>query len=184
LEEKGLLNIIPRKGTFVRKITKKDVEENFTILACLEGLAARQAIFHLTSKKIKEMESAFSNMAEAAKRRDINTYLKYHTAYHEIFTKASKNDALIEILENMRRLTTWYRFSNLRAQAQFEYTIPVHRKILDLFIKKDPNGVEALVKEHLLVALDNSLKFLASKTKTAKSVPLRVRRRSMVRVKH
>ena len=154
--------IIPRKGAFVRKITQKDVKENFPIRACLEGLAARFAISHLGPEDIKSIESAFAKMAEAAKKNDFKSYLKYHSEYHEIFINASKNETLIGILENLRRQAIWFRFSYLYIQESFEYAIRVHRKILDLFIKKDADQLEALVKEHILIALERFLQFLAS----------------------
>jgi len=163
LEKKGLVNIIPRKGTFVRKITQKDIEENFPIRACLEGLAARLATSNMESKDIKGMELALSRMTEEAKNNNFKSYFKYHNEYHEIFINASRNDTLIEIIENLRRQAVWFRFSYLWHQENFEYAIRVHREILDLFIKKDAERVEALVKEHILIALDRFLQFLVSK---------------------
>ncbi|MFO7971698.1 MAG: GntR family transcriptional regulator, partial [Desulfobacterales bacterium] len=43
LEKEGLIEIMPRKGSFVRGITRQDIEENFPVRAILEGLAARLA---------------------------------------------------------------------------------------------------------------------------------------------
>lgn len=163
LEKKGLVTIISRKGTFVRKITQKDVEENFPIRAVLEGLAARMAISHLTLKDVEGMELALSKMTEAARKNDFKSYLKYHLEYHEIFINASKNDTLIGVLEHLRRQAIWFRFSYLYIQESFEYAIRVHREILDLFIKKDVDRLEALVKQHILIALERFLQFLASK---------------------
>jgi DNA-binding GntR family transcriptional regulator len=48
LEKNGLVNTIPRRGSFVRNVTQKDVEENFPIRAYLESLAARLAVQNLT----------------------------------------------------------------------------------------------------------------------------------------
>lgn len=164
LEKNGLVVIIPRKGTLVRKITRKDIEENFPIRAYLEGLAVRLAITHLGSKGIEEMESSLSKMMEAANRNDFKTYFKYHSEYHEIFIHNSKNDTLIEILENLRRRALWFRFSYLWHQENFEYAMRIHREILDSIINKDANRAETLTKEHILIALDRFLEFLALKT--------------------
>jgi DNA-binding GntR family transcriptional regulator len=165
LEKKGLVTIISRKGTFVRKITQKDVEENFPIRAVLEGLAARMAISHLTLKDIEGMELALSKMTEAARKIDFKSYLKYHLEYHEIFINASKNDTLIGILEKVRRQALWFfRFSYLWHEEIFGYPIRAHREILDFFLKKDADSAGKLVEQHILIALDEYLKFLASRT--------------------
>lgn len=163
MERYGLIVNIPRKGTFVRKITQKDIEENFPIRASLESLAARLAISHTGPQEIKEMESVFLGMIEAAEKNDFKSYLKYHSKYHEVFIRNSKNDTLIGILENLRRQAIWFRFLYLYVQESFEYSILIHREILNSFIKKDADRVEGLVKEHILVALDWFLEFLASK---------------------
>jgi DNA-binding GntR family transcriptional regulator len=163
LEKKGLVNNVPRKGTYVRKITQKDIEENFPVRASLESLAARLSLANLQSQDLEKMESAFSRMKEGAKQNDFKTYLKYHTQYHEVFIRASRNDTLIEILENLRNQAIWFRYSYLYVQESYEYAIKVHRKILDCFIKKDADQLEGLVKEHILIALDRFIQFLASK---------------------
>jgi DNA-binding GntR family transcriptional regulator len=168
LEKNGLVVIIPREGTYVRKITQKDIKENFPIRACLEGLAARLATSNLESKSIEGMELALSRMTEEAKNNNFKSYFKYHNEYHEIFINVSRNDTLIEIIENLRRQAVWFRFSYLWHQENFEYAIQVHREILELFIKKDAEKVESLVKEHILIALDRFLQFLASKNEEKK----------------
>ena len=163
LEKNRLVITIPRKGTYVRKITKKDIEENFPIRASLESLAARLAISHLNQEDIERMEFTFSKMTEAEENNDFKSYLKYHSDYHEIFINASKNETLIGILQNLRRQAHWFRFSYLYIQESFEYAIRVHRDILDCFIKKDIARIEILVKEHILIALDRFLQFLWEK---------------------
>jgi len=159
LEKKSLVIIVPRKGTFVRKIDRKDIEENFTVRASLEGLAARLAIAHMGQKDIRKMESTFSKMEKAVKDRDFRSYLKHHSDYHNTFINACKNDTLIGILEGLRIQAIWYRFLYDYAQETYEYGMRSHREILDLLIKKDADRLESVVKEHLLRVLAWFLKY-------------------------
>lgn len=168
LERKGLVVNIPRKGTFVRQITQKDIEENFPIRASLEGLAARLALPFLGKRDLEKMESALSKMTEVLQKNNFSSYLKYHSEYHNVFIYACKNDTLIGILENLRRQAHWFRFSYLYVQEAYPYAIQVHRQILDLFHEKDIDRLEALVKEHILIALDRFIQFLASKQEEGK----------------
>jgi DNA-binding GntR family transcriptional regulator len=166
LEKNGLLINIPRKGTYVRKITKRYIEENFPIRALLESLAARMAISHLKAKDIKEMELVLSNMIDTVNKNDSKSYLKYHSKFHEIFIQASKNETLIGILENLRHQAVWFRYTYLAislVEESFEYLIQAHREILDCFIKKDADLVEEHVKKHILAAGQRFLQFLTSK---------------------
>jgi DNA-binding GntR family transcriptional regulator len=159
LERDGFVASTPRKGTFVRTMTKKFIEENFPIRAILEGLAARMASEHLTSQEIGKMESALSGMAKAGNKNDFKAYLKLHFDYHMVYIRGSRNDSLIGILENMMRHAVWFRFAYLWHQENYENAIRVHRKILDLFIKKDTKRVEPLVRDHILNNLNRYLQF-------------------------
>jgi DNA-binding GntR family transcriptional regulator len=159
LEKNGLVTITPRKGTCVRKICKKDIEENFPIRAYLEALAARLAVPNLTSEDIKKIEFALSTMAMAVTDHNFDSHLKSHSEFHEIIYKASKNGALIKIIENLRLQADWFRFTCVYIIPDFENVIKVHREILKCLITKDPDQVEALMKEHILIAVNRFTKF-------------------------
>src|SRR3990170_2242165 len=92
LEKNSLLTNIPRKGKFVREINGKDIEENFIVRANLEPLAARLAVPHLGPEDIEKMESALSEMGEAARASDFQAYYKAHYEFHGIFIHASRNE--------------------------------------------------------------------------------------------
>ena len=160
LEKDGFVVTFPRKGTFVRKITRKDIEENFPIRASLESLAARLAVPQFGPEHIKEMELAFSGMKKAVKKNDFRSYLKYHSKFHQTFINACKNDTLIGVLKNLRRQAIWFWFLYLYLHEAFGYSIRIHGKILDSFSRGDADRSETLVKEHILVARDWFLKFL------------------------
>ncbi len=76
LEKKGLVTIIPRRGTFVKEITRKDLEENFPVRATLEGLAARQAYTLLTPDQLAEMAGALEGMKQVGQAGDSEDYRK------------------------------------------------------------------------------------------------------------
>lgn len=161
LEKIGLVITTPRKGTFVRNITKKDIEENFPIRGLIEGFAARLAVTHIQQEDIERIESALIKMIQAIKEKDIKSYLKYHSEYHEILIHACRNDTLIEILENLRRHAMWFRYLYFYVEESLEDELQVHQDILDLLIAKDADKLEQLVKDHILNALDKFLQFLA-----------------------
>jgi DNA-binding GntR family transcriptional regulator len=160
LEKNGLVVNLPRKGTFVRKITQKDIEESFPVRASLESLAAYLAISHLKTEDIKHMESALSQMTVDAKNNDFLSYLKHHFEFHEIFIKSSNNAVLISLLENLRRHYIWFRVSYLYLQESYGYSLGAHEKILELFKNKDADQVATLVKEHILIGLQRFVQLL------------------------
>jgi len=154
LEKNGFVEIIPRKGTFVRKISKKDVKENFPIRAYLEGLAAGLSTPRLSSQDLRKMKTILSLMEKATQAQNHQKYLKQHMKFHDIFIEACGNDSLMDMLERLRRQAFWFRCSYHHFQTAIENTLEVHREILNYFELKDAEGAEHQVKKHILDALD------------------------------
>ena len=160
LEKVGLVVIYPRKGTFVKKVTTRDVEENFPVRANLEGLAARLAVPRLTTQGIQKMEKDLAQMEKASKKKDSRSYLRHHLRFHETFINASGNGTLIQILKNLRQQAIFFRASYFYFQESVEVVIGVHRRILDELSDGNAEGAQALVRDHIMDALQGFLAFL------------------------
>jgi DNA-binding GntR family transcriptional regulator len=162
LEQRKLLITVPRKGTFVREITRKDIEEIFPIRAVLEGLAAKLAMESVTNENLAAMTVSLSQMRQAAARKDFKSYLEYHAKYHEALIIPCGNDSLIELISELRMYIMWYRFSYLYVQQFFESDLSSHQEILDVVKGKDPALAEQAVRNHILGALGSYLDFLGN----------------------
>ena len=155
LERRGLVTHVPRKGTFVKEITRKDIEENFPVRAVLEGLAAREAYALMDSKQITRMKKALQGMSRAGEAKDYEGYRKSHQIFHQTFIEASGNQLLTEILQNLRMHRLWYLVSFRYHRKDFQMARDVHQQILDLFSSPDtdPAELETVVRSHIDEAL-------------------------------
>ena len=162
LEKKGLVVIIPRRGTFVKRITRKDIEENFPVRAVLEGLAAEQAHQKMTENALEQMSHVLQEMTEAVKENDTKAYWRNHLEFHDIFIKASGNDILIDVLKTLRMHGLWYRFSYQYYQEDLARSLGVHQKIFDHFRLQDiaAKAIGKLVQEHIQVAFQSFLAYV------------------------
>jgi DNA-binding GntR family transcriptional regulator len=162
LETKGLVVIKPRKGAFVKTVTRRDIEEMFPVRAALEGLAAREAYHRMNGDVLREMRQTVQKMEKAVKDSDVKTYWEYHYLFHEIFIDASGNEMLINILRTLRMHTIWYRFSYQYYKEDLHKSLAIHKKILSLFRKKDSDiwELENLVRNHCEAALGRFLGYL------------------------
>ena len=162
LEKKGLVEIVPRKGTFVKKISRRDIVEHFPVRSVLEGLAAREAQGKLNDEDLQEMTLELENMKQAVGADDVKAYWEHHLLFHEIFINASDNLLLINLLKTLRMHTMWYRFSYQYYKEDLHKSWRVHKKILDLFKSKKsrPAEVEELVRDHIAVAAERFIVYL------------------------
>lgn len=162
LEKKGLVVIIPRKGAFVKRISRKDIEENFPVRALLEGLAAQEAYQKVSGKVLDEMSQSLDKMATAAKKRDTKAYWKNHLEFHDLFINASGNDILVTILKTLRMHSLWYRFSYQYYQEDLHRSLSVHQRIFNHFRDRDVDKqtIGDLVKSHIQEAFHKFLAYL------------------------
>jgi DNA-binding GntR family transcriptional regulator len=162
LEKRGLVEVIPRKGTFVKRISPRDIEEHFPVRSVLEGLAAKQAYANLTPATLEAMERALARMKTAAENEDTKSYWKQHILFHEIFIDACGNQLLINLLKTLRMQIMWYRLSYQYYKEDFKSSYRTHEKIMGLFKSKntDPDRLEAAVRTHIEEAVGKFIGYL------------------------
>lgn len=156
LARRGLVTHIPRKGTFVKEITSKDIEENFPVRAVLEGLAARRAYTLMDKGQLTQMEKALAGMRLAGAAKDSEGYRENHHRFHESFIEACGNQLLISILQTLRMHRLWYLVSFRYHRRDFQMALDVHERILNLFSSPDtdPGHLERVVRNHIDGALE------------------------------
>lgn len=157
LEKKGLVVIVPRKGTHVRELTRKDIAENFPVRAALEGLAAREAYKRMTPENLREMAEALEGMRKAGRAGDREKYFAEHKRFHEIFIYNSGSKLLRETLQTLRMHRLWYLITYRYQMLNVERALKVHQKIYDLFAdpETDVSELESLVRVHIEEALEH-----------------------------
>jgi DNA-binding GntR family transcriptional regulator len=162
LEKKGLVVIIPRKGTFVRQVSRKDIQDNFPVRAVLEGLAARLAHLNMNAQIIVGLSQALDKMEAAVANNDTKAYWRNHLEFHDIFIRSSHNEVLISILKTLRMHSLWYRFSYQYYQEDLQRSLAVHRQIFELFREKETDGrkIGEIVQDHIQTAFETFLAYL------------------------
>jgi len=159
LESEGLIVIHPRKGTFVRDITIKDIEDVFPVRASLECLAAKLAVKNIGEKEIIVFNDLIVKMEEALRNKDNRSFLHLNFNFHSVFIKASNNHILEKTLKNLGR-GLWQRIAFLYYQSPsgLDFSNNMHKEIVKAFQEKDINSVQRIVEEHIEHAKQQLLK--------------------------
>ncbi len=162
LEKRGLVSILPRRGTFVKKVTLQDIEHNFKARSVLEGLAAREAHSRMSEKDLDTLKLNFMEMKQAVAQKDKDKFMERITRFHKIFITCANNKAIISCLKNLPVHITWNRFMAAYTQKEMERSIQNHEEMLKQFQNRDsdPKKIEALVREHLETSVDRLGRYL------------------------
>jgi DNA-binding GntR family transcriptional regulator len=156
LESEGLIVIQPRKGTYVKALTRGDIEEAFAVREALESLAAKLAVPHMTETEMNALANFIKEMDNAIKKRDSESFRKANVSFHEVFIRACRN----KILEMLGK-GIWMRISSMYYQSTegFPLSNTMHKEIWKACKNKDEVRIKKLVEEHIGHARDRLLRF-------------------------
>lgn len=142
LEGEKIIQIIPRHGFIVKKLTLKEIEEIFDAIGCLEGFAVMKAIANMKNRHFEEMDKAMDIMERYKEENDIDAFNKWNIKFHDVYIKASENDIIYEIVNSLKK-----RFYENPARRMIilpdwiEKAMQEHTKILNLL--KSGKSIEA-----------------------------------------
>jgi DNA-binding GntR family transcriptional regulator len=148
LESEGYLTVVPRKGAVVTALSERDVEEFYSIKSILEGYAARLAAEKLTDKDIDRLKAINDRLAKLATAGDVKTFFRIHNEFHEQFIRASGNEKLLELIQQLLKKFDRLRIASLSLPGRMEISVQEHEKIIDAFVERDGDTADRLVRKN------------------------------------
>lgn len=166
LELEGFVVMIPRKGAYVAGVSHKDVADVFEIRAALEGLAAGLAAERITDDEIEQMERVL--LYKEGEERDLELIVKSDTDFHALVYKASRNQRLVQILENLREQIQRFRATSLAVPGRVRDAIEEHRAIVEALANHDVEKAQELANSHIVTAENVMFEALRTQALAAK----------------
>jgi DNA-binding GntR family transcriptional regulator len=162
LNKMGLVIITPRRGTFVKRVTRNDIEEQFPIRAVLEGLAVRLAFERMKDEDLERIEKTFKKMERTAEGNDVKGYWRYHHLFHDQLIDVSQNRMLIDTLQKIRIQHLMFKVASLYYREELHGSFELHKRILELLRDRetDPKYVEDFVRDHIEKAKPRFLQYI------------------------
>ncbi len=146
LEREGFVEILPRKSIRIKKLTLKEIEDLYNTIGVLEADAAEKACEIISKEDIERMEELFQKMEKALRKNNFITYMEYNRELHNIHLKLCGNNVLQEIVSRLRsRLYDFPRII-LTIPEWEEKCMKEHKKLIELFKKKDKKAIRALIR--------------------------------------
>jgi DNA-binding GntR family transcriptional regulator len=149
LSEIGLVDIIPQRGTFVVKISPRDVENARFIREAVETAIARKACELASARDLAVIEGLLDDQVRAAKASDQEWFLKLDDGFHQAI--ASSADCLYgwRIIEDLKAQMDRVRFLSLPEATPIEKVIGQHRRIAKAIAARDGDAAAGAMHRHL-----------------------------------
>src|SRR6516164_10371986 len=97
LEQEGFVRTRPRRGIFVVRKTKREIVEMITVMAALEGMAARLAAERATATDITRLHGLIDEFQEGSNGARLDEYSDANIAFHQAIIKMSGCALLAEM---------------------------------------------------------------------------------------
>ena len=149
LELEGLVTMIPRKGAQVAKITEKNLRDVIEIRCVLEEFAASLACERITDEEKDEMKALHRQFVQSAKTHDILDIVEKDEQFHDAIFKATKNDRLITIINNLREQFYRYRMEYVKDIEQHSILVKEHEELMTAIFHKDSETAKQIMHTHL-----------------------------------
>ena len=168
LEARSVISLTPSGRAKIKVPTPKAVREAFQIRAELEGLAAELATNWLTPDELKTLQALQGKYADALRSTASNgkpgVWLAYNEQFHALICKASQNDRLVGLIEQMNRdvIGIILGYAARIPYHLMEENIAQHDDILAALAKRDSAAAKAAMRNHILRTTDIFLTWLES----------------------
>lgn len=146
----GLVENIPHRGAFVRKLSIEEIIEMYYIRAALEGIAARLAARNLKEEEIQQLLQFCDEMESHLSTGDYHKILETNFEFHSIIYQAAQSPRLQNLILQYYRHSEQYRALGLELPGRYAEICQEHRDLALALAERNMEGAESKAREHHL----------------------------------
>src|SRR5690625_1851242 len=157
LGHEGLVETIPRKGTFVSELINTSIEELMMLKATLEGLASKLAAEKATDDEIRLFEKQIDKMKQLTKVKDKEKLVHENFMFHMLIRETAKSPLLLQTVNHVRAFDNAFRNRSLQYNVEVEEGYREHKAILQTIKKRKPELAKKLMEKHIMRTVEDVL---------------------------
>ena len=150
LEQEGFLRMVPRRGIYIVRKSKREIVEMIQMWAALESMAARLATLHATDEEIARLRHMFDQFRDSTPAEHIAEYSDANIAFHQAIVELSKSQIILDTIKNIFIHVRAIRRMTISQSDRASRSIVDHLRIIEALEKRDTELAERLVREHSL----------------------------------
>ncbi len=149
LSEAGLVEIRPSRGTFVMKISVREVANARFVREAIESDIACNAARLVTPVQIDRLRALIAVQQAAATAGDFASFNEQDEIFHRAIADIVRNDYAWRIVEAARFQTDRVRLLSLPDASPMPVLISQHKEIIDRLAERDGPGAATAMRRHL-----------------------------------
>ena len=149
LELEGLVIMIPRRGAEVAQITEKSMNDVLEVRRAVDALCVELACERISDVELEELGAACRYFESAVSGKDVKKIAQADVAFHDIIVRATGNQRLIQLINNLSEQMYRYRFECIKDSSLHGRLIEEHRVIYESIVRKDKDTASQAAKMHI-----------------------------------
>jgi DNA-binding GntR family transcriptional regulator len=149
LVDEGLVEIVPKSGTFVARIPIAELPEAMLIRKAIESMAARLAAERATRSQVLSLEVILEQQREAAASGDFAAFHAADEAFHARIAEIAGHPSLWAHVMQMKIQVDRYRQLTLPLPGRMAMVIDDHNAVLQAVRTRDSLQAATLIERHL-----------------------------------
>lgn len=149
LREVGLLQILPSRGTYVVKISVREVLNARFVREAVECAIVRAAAGLIDDAGCMRLNALITDQKRAAEARDYRRFYVLDEAFHREISTIIECDLAARVVESARAQTDRVRFLSLPHATPLGTLIIQHQAIVDALSSRDAMAAETAMRKHL-----------------------------------
>src|SRR3954468_20530275 len=149
LSEAGLLTIRPQRGTFIVKISMKQVFDARFVREAVELAVVRRACAEMTVSGMEVLRTNLDAQRKAATDLDPVRFMDLDEAFHRDIALGIGCEYAWRVVEGTKAQMDRVRYLSLPHATLVERLIGQHQAVVDAIAAHDADGAEAAMRQHL-----------------------------------
>lgn len=151
LARSGLVELIPRRGAFVRQPGPVELIEMFEVMAEFEAVCGRLAAKRISDAALANLRDANEKCQAAVDANEPDAYYAENERFHKIIYRESGNSFLKAETGMLHRRLQPFRRQQLRLRGRMPQSLLEHQAILEALEKGDAEGAANALRGHVAI---------------------------------
>lgn len=149
LEQEGLVHSVPYKGVFVTPLTRRYVEELYSVRAALEILAVERAIERMNAEDLAQLHEIIAQMRAAAQAGQLQQLVELDLAFHEHMVIAADHELLFKLWKQLEVGVLRCLRTRHQIYTFLDEVVGSHPTIVTALAQRDKMGAVEILREHI-----------------------------------
>ncbi|WP_370681634.1 GntR family transcriptional regulator [Comamonas sp. GB3 AK4-5] len=149
LESMGVVAIVPRSGTRVRRLETRELVAMMEALGEYEGIVARLASLRVQAKEGEQLRAALERTEHYAQMLDSDGYEKQNRVLHDLIYQICRNPYIVEHTRLIRLRIAPYRGQMFASPARLRESQQEHAQVVGHILEGRPDAAAEAMRNHI-----------------------------------